>query len=49
MQELCHPVLYLKRVRIGSLRLDEDLNPGEFRELTDKEIKQLKNLIKMND
>lgn len=49
MQELGHPVLYLKRIRIGSLKLDEDLLPGEFRELTEKEIKELKKLIKMND
>ncbi len=49
MQELEHPVLYLKRIRIGSLKLDEDLLPGEFRELTEKEIKELKKLIKMND
>jgi len=49
MQELGYPVLYLKRIRIGSLKLDEDLLPGEFRELTEKEIKELKKLIKMND
>jgi 16S rRNA pseudouridine516 synthase len=48
MQELEHPVLYLKRIRIGSLKLDEDLRPGKFRELTEKEIKELKKLIKMN-
>jgi len=49
VQELGHPVLYLKRIRIGSLKLDEDLLPGEFRELKEKEIKELKKLIKMND
>ncbi|WP_457640770.1 pseudouridine synthase [Persephonella sp.] len=47
MEELGHPVLYLKRVRIGSLRLDKDLETGEFRELTDEEIKNLKRLVNL--
>lgn len=36
-------VLYLKRVRIGTLKLDKDLLPGECRELTYKEIEDIKN------
>ncbi len=35
-------VLYLKRVSMGSLRLDEELKPGEYRELTEEEIQGLK-------
>ncbi len=30
-------VLYLKRIRIGEVSLDENLRPGEFRELTEQE------------
>ncbi len=37
-------VLYLKRERMGSLRLDNRLKPGEYRALTDEELKELKNL-----
>ncbi|MDO4165835.1 MAG: pseudouridine synthase [Eubacteriales bacterium] len=35
------PVVYLKRLRMGSLVLDEDLAPGEYRELTPEEITSL--------
>jgi len=35
-------VEYLKRVRMGSLRLDETLSPGEYRRLTAAELNQLK-------
>lgn len=35
-------VLYLKRVSMGSLMLDEELSPGEWRELTAEEIQRLK-------
>lgn len=31
-------VIYLKRLRIGGLTLDEALKPGEYRELTQEEI-----------
>ena len=34
-------VLYLKRISFGSIKLDETLNPGEFRLLTDVEIASL--------
>ena len=34
-------VLYLKRVKIGSLKLDEDLDLGEYRELTQEELNEL--------
>lgn len=36
-----HPVSRLKRVRIGPIT-DEDIRPGEFRDLSDKEIVALK-------
>lgn len=34
-------VVYLKRLRMGSLKLDETLKPGEYRKLTEKEIEEL--------
>lgn len=36
-------VTYLKRVKMGPIPLDEDLRVGEYRELTDEEVEQLKN------
>lgn len=47
MAQLGHPVIYLKRVRIASLRLDENLKPGQYRELTDEEIYSLKEVINL--
>jgi 16S rRNA pseudouridine516 synthase len=35
-------VVYLKRIEFGTLKLDEDLEEGEYRELTEKEIAILK-------
>jgi 16S rRNA pseudouridine516 synthase len=35
-------VLYLKRLQIGSLKLDETLEPGQCRELTPEEVQQLR-------
>lgn len=37
-------VSYLKRLSMGSLVLDESLKPGEYRELTTKELEGLKEL-----
>ena len=37
-------VLYLKRTGMGNLGLDESLAPGEYRELTSKELELLQNL-----
>lgn len=34
-------VLYLKRIRMGSLVLDDSLKPGEYRELKSEEIMEL--------
>ncbi|MGN0407989.1 MAG: pseudouridine synthase [Bacteroides sp.] len=38
-------VTYLKRISMGSLHLDNDLKPGEFRALTKSEISALKNIV----
>lgn len=35
-------VIYLKRIQMGQLHLDESLNLGEYRDLTEEEIKLLK-------
>ena len=35
-------VVYLKRVEFGTLKLDENLEEGEYRELTEEEINILK-------
>lgn len=35
-------VVYLKRLRMGNLWLDEELELGEYRALTDKELEELK-------
>jgi 16S rRNA pseudouridine516 synthase len=35
-------VIYLKRISFGSLMLDPDLKPGEYRNLTEEEIHRLK-------
>lgn len=37
-------VVYLKRVSMGPLQLDKDLEVGEIRELTDEEVNLLKNI-----
>ncbi len=36
-------VVYLQRISMGPLELDETLEPGEYRELTDEEVEKLKN------
>lgn len=35
-------VVYLKRIEFGTLKLDEDLEEGEYRELTEEEVAILK-------
>lgn len=40
-QAVGHPVQRLKRVAIGNLRLPRDLKPGQWRPLTDTELKLL--------
>ena len=34
-------VVYLKRLRMGSIALDESLKPGEYRRLTEEEVERL--------
>lgn len=41
-------VLYLKRVKMGGLMLDEGLNPGEYRRLSKEELQRLENLDKFS-
>ena len=36
------PVIYLKRITMGSLTLPDDLRKGEYRSLTDEELKSLR-------
>ena len=35
------PVVYLKRLSMGPLELDESLQPGSFRHLTEEEVQSL--------
>ena len=35
-------VVYLKRISMGGILLDEDLKPGEYRKLTEEEVQSLK-------
>ncbi|UPM54977.1 pseudouridine synthase [Gottfriedia acidiceleris] len=41
-------VTYLKRLEMGPLKLDENLELGEYRELTDEEIDLLKSVNEVN-
>jgi len=38
------PVLYLERIRMGNLTLDPSLSRGDFRFLTEAELKELHNI-----
>ena len=42
-------VIYLKRISMGKIMLDERLSPGEFRPLTEEEITLLKTYVKRED
>jgi len=44
MEEIGCPVLFLKRLSMGPLTLDDTLKTGEYRKLTEKERELLKNL-----
>jgi len=41
MSTLGNQVTFLKRIAIGSLKLDETLSPGEYRELSNQEINEI--------
>ena len=45
LQALGNEVCYLRRETFGTLRLEESLKPGMYRELTDAEIAKLKGCI----
>ena len=40
-QALGNEVIFLKRISIGNLDLDENLQPGEYRELSNEEINKI--------
>ena len=42
-------VLSLKRISFGNIKLDETLNPGKYRPLTEEEINILKNNVLFNN
>lgn len=42
-QAIGKEVVYLRRERMGSLVLDKELKPGEYRPLTEKELENVKN------
>jgi 16S rRNA pseudouridine516 synthase len=44
MEAVGSHVTYLKRLSMGTLRLDESLNEGEFRPLSEKEVEELKSI-----
>ncbi len=44
LDKVNHRVFYLKRNSIGELKLDRDLKPGEYRELTKTELNYLQQL-----
>ena len=41
-EKINNKVLYLKRVKFGDIELDESLELGQYRELTEEEIKLFK-------
>lgn len=45
LEAVNNKVVYLKRIIIGNLELDESLEPGEYRELTKEEIEKVKGTI----
>jgi 16S rRNA pseudouridine516 synthase len=45
-QAVSKEVTFLKRLRMGNLGLDENLAPGEYRKLEEKEVALLKHINK---
>ena len=41
-EKVGNKVIYLRRIRMKDLRLDDNLKPGEVRELTEAELSDLK-------
>ena len=48
-EAVSNKVIYLKRISMGKIMLDERLSPGEFRPLTEEEITILKTYVKRED
>ena len=46
MEAVGTPVIYLKRLSMGTLTLPDDLKKGECRPLTEKEVTELKESVK---
>lgn len=46
MEAVGTPVIYLKRISMGTLTLPDDLKKGECRPLTEKEVTELKECVK---
>jgi len=46
-QSVGKQVIYLKRVMMGNLELDDSLSLGDFRELSDSEVNSLKALVNL--
>jgi 16S rRNA pseudouridine516 synthase len=44
MEAVGCPVMFLKRLTMGPLTLDESLKPGEYRSLTEEELEWLNDL-----
>lgn len=42
-------VIYLKRIEFGPLKLDENLELGEYRELTDEEVELLREAVRSKE
>ena len=42
LEAVGNEVVFLKRIRMGGLVLDPELEPGDYRELTDDELNLLK-------
>lgn len=45
LEAVGHPVSRLRRIRFGPIRLPEDLEPGEWRELADDEVADLRSAV----
>ncbi|MBA5850859.1 rRNA pseudouridine synthase [Clostridium sp. cel8] len=41
-------VVYLKRIKVGPIELDDDLDEGSYRELSEFELKSVKHSVNMN-
>ena len=49
LQAVGHPVIHLHREKIAMIELDENLSEGQWRELTQSEIRELYVLTEMNE